>query len=184
MKLHHAFVGFAAAAFATTASAQTLKPGLWEVTNKMQGGGEMGAAMAQAQKEMANMPPEQRKMMEQMMAKHGVKMGAGGPGDMSARICMTKDMVDRDEIPAQQGDCKMTSRQRSGKVMKFAFSCANPPSTGDGVYTFVSPEAYNVKMNVRTTIEGKPQTMLMDGAGKWIGADCGSVKPLRPPQSK
>jgi len=27
----------------------------------------------------------------------------------------------------------------------------------------------------------KPETMAMDGSGKWLSADCGSVKPLQPP---
>ena len=47
------------------AAAQTLKPGLWELTNKMQGGsGQMQDSMAQMQKQIASMPPEPRKMME------------------------------------------------------------------------------------------------------------------------
>jgi hypothetical protein len=104
---------------ALPAAAQTLKPGLWEVTNKMQGGsGQMQNAMSEMQKQMASMPPEQRKMIEEQMAKSGVKMGAGGPaGGMSMQICMTKEMVEKNEVPAQQGDCKTTSQARSGNTM-------------------------------------------------------------------
>ena len=51
--------------WALNAHAQTVKPGLWEMTNKMQSGsGEMEKAMAEAQKAMADLPPEQRKMMQ------------------------------------------------------------------------------------------------------------------------
>ena len=182
MKLHHALVALAAGTFAVTASAQNLKPGLWEVTHKMGGSGEMGAAMAQMQKEMANMPPEQRKMMQEMVAKHGVQMGAGGPGGTSTRICMTREMVERSDVPMQQGDCRTTTQQRSGNTMKFAVKCTNPPSSGDGQVTFVSSEAYNMKMNMRTTIDGKPENVTMEGFGKWISADCGNVKPFQPPK--
>ena len=53
-------------AMAVPAKAQNMKPGSWEVTNQM--GGEMGAKMAAAQKQMqqqlASLPPEQRKQME------------------------------------------------------------------------------------------------------------------------
>jgi Protein of unknown function (DUF3617) len=185
MKLHHALVALAAAAFAVGASAQNLKPGLWEVTNNMKSSsGEMEKAMAQAQQQMAGMPPEQRRMMEQMMAKQGMQMGAGGPGAMSSRICMTQEMVERNEIPAQQGDCRTTSQQRTGNTMKFAFSCTNPPSSGEGTYTFVSSEAYTVKMAVHSTMQGKRETMNMDGSGKWLGANCGNIKPMRPSQTK
>lgn len=178
MKLQYTWL--AAAAFATGASAQNLKPGLWEVTNKMGGSGDMGAAMAQMQKEMANMPPEQRKMMQEMMKKQGVQMGPGG--GMSSRICMTKEMTERNEVPAHQGDCRMTNQQRSGNTLKFAMKCTNPPATGEGQVTIASPEAYTMRMNMKTTIDGKPQAMSMDAAGKWIGADCGALKPVQPPR--
>ena len=50
-------------------TAQTLKPGLWEINNKMQSGsGQLEKGMAEMQKEMAAMPPEQRKTMQDMMA--------------------------------------------------------------------------------------------------------------------
>ena len=65
---------FAFAMFATTsvtllllaalpAHAQTMKPGLWEVNNKLGGSPEMDKAMAQMQEQMANLPPAQRKAM-------------------------------------------------------------------------------------------------------------------------
>ena len=185
MKLHHALAGLAAAAFCVNASAQNLKPGLWEVTNTMKSGsGDMEKSMAQMQQQMASMPPEQRKMMEKMMAERGMKMGAGAGGGMSVRTCMTREMVERNEIPAQQGDCKTTSQSRSGNTIRMAFSCSNPPSSGEGTYTIVSPEAYTMKMNVKSTVQGKPETMNMDAAGKWLGADCGSIKPIAQPPKK
>ena len=178
-KLHFVIAAFIAAA-ALPAAAQTLKPGLWEVTNKMQGGsGQMQNAMSEMQKHMASMPPEQRKMMEQQMAKSGVKMGAGGPaGGMSVQVCMTREMVEKNDLPSQQGDCKTTSQGRSGNTMKMAFACTNPPSSGDGQVTFNSPESYTSKMNVSTQVDGKPEKISMEGTGKWLAADCGNVKPM------
>jgi len=182
MKPHH-FIAAALAVFASAAGAQSLKPGLWEITNKMQtSSGQMEAQMAQAQQQMANMPPEQRKMMEEMMAQRGMKMGAGGPGGMSVKVCMTKEMVERNEVPAQQrGDCKTTQQSRSGNTMKMAFTCTNPASSGEGQVTFASPEAYSMKMAVSTVVQGKPEKINMDGAGKWLGTDCGTVKPMAMP---
>ena len=51
--------------------------------------------MAQMQQQMASMTPEQRKMMQDMMGKQGVGIGAGGPCGMSVKVCMTKEMVER-----------------------------------------------------------------------------------------
>ncbi len=186
MKPHH-FAAAAAAAFAismaSTAGAQTMKPGLWEITHKMQfNNGQAEPQMSQLQQQMANMPPEQRKMVEELMAKQGVKMGPGGPaGGMSMKICMTREMVERNELPAQRGDCKTTAQSRSGNTMKMAFACANPPSSGEGQVTFATPESYNMKMVVNTQVEGKSEKVNMDGAGKWLGSDCGNIKPMTSP---
>ncbi len=183
MKPHH-LLAAALMAFATTAGAQALKPGLWEVTHKMNSGvSQMDQQRAQMQKQMAAMPPAQRKQMEEMMAKHGTQMpGAAAGGGMSMKMCMTREMAERNEIPAQQGDCKTTQQSRSGNTMKMAFACTNPPSSGEGQYTFTSPEAYSMKMAVSTTVQGKAQKMNMEGSGKWLGADCGNVKPITSPK--
>jgi hypothetical protein len=181
MKSNHLFAA-ALAGFACAAGAQSLKPGLWEINQKMQMSGAQGAQMAEAQQQMANLPPEQRKMMEEMMAKQGVKMGQGGPGGgMSIQMCMTREMAERNDVPTQRGDCKTTQQSRSGKTMKMAFTCANPPSSGEGEVTFASPEAYNMKMAVTTQAQGKPEKMNMEASGKWLASDCGNIKPMMPP---
>lgn len=167
------------------ASAQTMKPGLWESSQKVQmGGGSMSKEMAAAQEQMAKMPPEQRKMMEEMMAKQGVSMsmGAGGPGTVAIKMCMTKEMVDKDEIPAAQGDCTSTKSPRVGNTMKIAFNCTKPPSSGEGQITFNGPDSYSMKMAVTTTVKGQPQKVDMDGTGRWLGTDCGTVKPMVMPK--
>ncbi|WP_332774558.1 DUF3617 domain-containing protein [Polaromonas sp.] len=171
-------------AMAAGASAQTMKPGLWEIHNKMQSGsGEMEKAMADMQKQMAGMPPEQRKQMQDMMGKQGMAMGQGGAGGMSVKMCMTKEMAERNEMPAQQqGDCKTTHSPRSGNTMKFAYTCAQPPSSGEGQITYVSDTAYTMKMVTTTTVKGKAEKMNMDASGKWLSADCGNVKPIASPK--
>jgi hypothetical protein len=164
------------------ALAQNLKPGLWEISNRMSGNAEMNSAMADAQKAMAGLPPEQRKMMEEMMAKQGVRMGAGAGGAMAVQVCMSKEMVERNELPAQQGDCKTTSQGRSGNTMKMAFTCTNPPSSGEGQVTFIGSDAYSSKMNVTTLVNGKQEKVTMDGAGRFVSADCGTLKPMQMPK--
>lgn len=173
-----------AAALCLPAAAQTLKPGLWEVQQKMQGSGEMNQAMEEMRKNMASLPPEQRKQMEAMMAQQGVQMKPGTGGGMSMRMCMSKEMAERNEIPANQGDCKTTSQQRSGNTMRMAFTCTRPPSTGETQFTFTSPEAYTMRMTATTTAGGKSEKVTMDGTGKWISADCGTLKPMVPAAGK
>lgn len=168
---------------AASSAAQTLKPGLWEISQKMQSAsGEMEKGMADMQKQMAAMSPEQRKMMQDLMAKQGVGVGAGGPGPMTIKVCMTKDMVERNEVTTQEGDCKATNAPRVGNTMKLSFVCTQPPTSGEGQMTFTSPEAYASKMTVKSARKGNSETMTMDMQGKWLSAECGAIKP--PPMAK
>ncbi len=170
---------------AGAANAQTMKPGLWEITNQMQGapGSQTAGAMAEMQKQLASMPPEQRKMMEDMMAKKGVQMGAASGGGMAVKVCITPEMAARNDVAQhQQGDCSHTNSPRVGNTMKFAYVCTKPPSRGEGQVTFTSPEAYSMQMKSTTTIKGKEESMDMQANGKWLGSDCGSVKPLGQPK--
>lgn len=171
------------AAFAVgAAAAQNLKPGLWEIQQKAGGNSQMEQAAAQMQKEMANLPPEQRKQMEAMMARHGVQMSTAPGGGMSTRVCLTREMVERDEIPSNQGDCKMTRRQRSGNTLSMAFTCSKPPSSGESEVVFQGPEAYTMKTTATTTVEGKPERVTIEGTGKWLSADCGNLRPPNVPR--
>ncbi|RYF34539.1 MAG: DUF3617 domain-containing protein, partial [Comamonadaceae bacterium] len=95
------------------------------------------------------------------------------------KVCLTRKMVERNEIPANQGDCKTTQQSRSGNTLKMAFSCARPPSTGESQLTLVSSEAFNSRTTVTSSAGGKPQTTTIEGTGKWLGADCGTVQPVR-----
>lgn len=183
MKLLHTISRIAAAcallASVGVVQAQSVKPGLWEITTQMQGeSAEMKEAMAEAQKAMENMPPEQRKMMQDMLARQGVQMGKGGPGSMSVKICLTKEMAERNEVDAHQDGCTHTRSQRSGNTMAFSFVCTQPPSSGEGQVTFHTAESYSMQMSSTSGPKGKGEKMSMQGKGRWLGADCGSVKPV------
>ena len=180
MRLSIAVAGAVLAAAALPAAAQALKPGLWEVRQKMQGSGEMDKAMADMQRQMASMPPEQRKQVEATMAARGVQMGQAAGGGMSVKVCMTKEMAERNEVPAAQGNCKTTSQKRTGNTMAVAFSCTDPASSGDSTITFDGPESYTSKTNVTTQKNGKTEKFTMEGTGRFVSADCGSVKPIQP----
>lgn len=156
---------------------QKLAPGLWE-TKMNVGGKDMEAAMARARAQMAQMPPEQRKMMESAMAKQGVGLtGAGG-----IRYCLGKEQAERGDVPQDKdGRCKRDSVKTSGNTTSFAFTCTEPPSKGEGTITFTSDKAYSMKMNVTSTIDGQTRTTEMTQNATWLGADCGDLKPRAAP---
>ena len=173
--------GFCAAALAVaclSATAQTQAPGLWEHTIAIKGG-EMEKAMAQMQKELAAMPPEQRKAMEQMMASRGVGSGAKGT---TVQLCVTPEDAARKTGPKMgSGNCTQEVVQRSSSTMKVKWQCTGEhPSSGEGEVTFASDKAYTGKAVVTTTMKGKPETVNIEQSGRWLAADCGATQPRTP----
>jgi hypothetical protein len=172
---------FGALAFSAAAQAQSIKPGLWEMNQKMGGSAQMDQSMAHMQQQMANMPPAQRKQREDMLAKQGMSMPTpGAGGSVVMKVCITPEMAAKQDMPMQnEGDCTSTVTSRSASALKMSIVCKNPPSTGEGTYTFSGDTAYTMKMVMNTTHKGKPQTMTLDGQGKWVAAACGAIKPLK-----
>ena len=180
MKFKHTLSAGAMLLTALSAGAQTQAPGLWEhVVSMKSAGGEMENAMAELQKQMAAMPPEQRRQMEQMMSSRGVTLGAQGT---TVKVCVTKEQAARPAEPKLTGDCKQQDVQRSGNSMKFRFDCTRPEAvSGEGEMTFPSDKAYSGKTRVTRQADGKGQQMTMEMSGKWLSADCGDIKPVTRP---
>lgn len=161
------------------AAAQGMKPGLWEMSQKPQLDAAQQAKMEQAQKAMANMPAEQRQMMEQMMSQRGISMSAMAGGVISVKTCVSKEQAERHEMPvSENGRCKHDV-QRSGKTVRTHFVCTDPASEGDGEFTFDSPEHYSSKLSIKRG----DKTMSVSGEARWLGADCGSIKPHGAPKN-
>lgn len=154
-----------------------LKPGLWEHSYKLgSASGKLEAAMKEAQAALAQMPPEQRKMMEQMLAKQGMGLGADG---QKLRLCLSPEDVARDEPPPAQDGCKQTSK-RQGNTWTISFQCparnGEGASSGNGTLTLKDPGNYEGRFTVTTSIDGKPEQMQMSTSGRWISADCGNLR--------
>ena len=158
---------------------QKMRPGLWEHSVNMKSqSGQMEAAMAEMQKSLASMPPEQRKQMEQMMAQQGVGMG---PKGQTVKVCITKEQADLDNVPQQEG-CTQKVQRVDASTMKVAFACkggqGQPPSSGEGTITMQGPTAYTGQFKFKTQNQGKPEQIDMAQSGKWLSANCGAIKPM------
>ena len=161
--------------------AQSTKPGLWDITQKMGGNAEMDQAMAQMQQQMAGMSAAEKKMMQDMLAKQGMSMPTTGAcGGMAMKVCITPEMAAKQDMPVQaDGECTTTITSRSANTLKMNFVCKKPPSSGEGTYTFSGDTAYTMKMQMKSMHQGKPVNTTLDGQGKWLSASCGSVKPMK-----
>ncbi|MDH4465568.1 DUF3617 domain-containing protein [Acidovorax sp.] len=169
------------AASLSHAQVQKMRPGLWEhsVTMKSQSG-QMEAAMAQAQKSLADMPPAQRRQMEEMLAQQGVSLGAKAT---TVKVCVTPEQADLDRLPPAQDGCTHKLQRTSPNTLSTTFSCpaaqGRPGSSGSGTMTMSSPTAYTGRYKVETQTAGKPEQLDMEQTGRWLAADCGAIKPVR-----
>ncbi|OEZ54315.1 MULTISPECIES: DUF3617 domain-containing protein [unclassified Duganella] len=159
---------------AVQASAQTIKPGLWELSNKVKtGNAQTDQAMGMALKQLANMPPEQRAQIEAMMKQNGASLPkAGADGGMVITACVTPEMVAKKELPMnQKGKCTSKSEPVAGG-MNISFSCTEPASSGTGTLRFNGDSSYVMNMNVSSEAGGKPQNVQVESTGRWLGASC------------
>ena len=162
----------AVALLAGAAHAQSMRPGQWEMSNKMNTSNvESNQAMNGLLKQLANLPPDQRAKVEAMMAQNGATMPKlTANGGISLTACITEEMARRQEVPTgQQGNCKSNNQPVQGG-MNVSFICTNPASSGQGHLTFNGDTAFTMTMDVSSEARGVPEQMTIETAGRWLGA--------------
>lgn len=170
---------------ALPAAAQTMKPGLWSLSNSVTSNDpEIAQAMSAMQRHMANMSPEQRQQMQKMMQQNGVQLDIGAGGALQTKLCMTREMAQRKEFPVQQGDCKQSFTQQSPTRGHIAFTCTRSKVSGEGDLTADGDTSYRARMKIRSEEQGRNQVVDMDVTGKWLSADCGAIRPMPIPRAK
>ena len=167
---------------AIAADVPPIKPGLWEMVNESQqlDGQPMPNYSAQMAEQLKNMPPQMRQQIEAQMKAQGIQMAPAAGGGAAVRMCLTQDMISRNEWQRSDGACLNQTVSRSGNTWRWKVSCTQPPGQGEGSTTFTSPEAYSGEVRMTTQHGGKPQTMTMKHRANWISSDCGGLKPVQP----
>ncbi|QBE62333.1 DUF3617 domain-containing protein [Pseudoduganella lutea] len=168
------------AACAQAAHGAALKPGLWEMTSKVASATpETMQALALAQQQMATLPAEQRRAIDQMLARHGVTMQLAEGGGVKVNFCLTKEQAANPRLPSgQPGQCDTTQTPVPGGL-NITFKCNKPPSSGKGQVIFEGDSGYSMRMDVDSTVQGQAQQMTVESAGRWVTADCGSTLPVQ-----
>ncbi len=166
-----------AALLSPPAGAQPLniEPGLWEHSMQMtSNSGQMEEAMRQARQQLDALPPAQRQMMEQMMAAQGVSFGKD---ETSFRLCITAADIADNKLHLADENCTQQIVERSGDRIHIRFSCAgDPPSSGEGNITIISPREYTGTAVIQTEMDGKPEEFNVNQKARWISADCGNLR--------
>lgn len=156
-----------------------MKPGLWEHSFVIKSdSGEVEKALADAKKKLASMPPEQRKMMEEIMASKG--LGISDKGN-NIKVCISKTQAENLDIPQNQGqNCKTEVLERTNTHVKMKFNCTGGSETsGNAEFTLTSPTSYTGVAVVNTKVKGAQEKMSLDQKGKWLSANCGNIKEIQ-----
>lgn len=169
---------------ALAAMAQDMKPGLWELTNNVgSSNGQMQAAISEMRKQLASMPPDQRQAMQQMLAKNGVQLDLDAGGALRSKMCLTREMIARQEVPMQDGNCAYKMTPMGANQLQVTFTCSQPHASGEGVLTVDSPTSYHARMTVHNQ-DQPDQAVDMDASGRWLASSCGNVRPIQAPGAK
>lgn len=159
-------------------AAAKMTPGLWEHSFTIKSeSGKIEKAMAEMKKQLASMPVEQRKMMEDMLSKQG--MALGSDKGSSVKVCISKEQAENLDFPQYQNDnCKNEILKKSSTTVDMKFTCEGSTKTeGVAQVTMINDKKFNSKAEISITKDNKVEKMNMNSNGKWLSADCGNIKP-------
>lgn len=165
-------------ALATVATAATpfmlhVNTGLWEITNNVRISGIQNM-MGMDPATMAQMQPAMRARMQAAMS------AMNGLHASKVKSCVTQKDLDRPFKPGmeQPGEtCKYDVLSGSAMDESVHVRCSGRQNM-DGTFHFSAPTPVSMKghMDMSFAQQGHAMTMSNDMSGRWLGADCGSVK--------
>ena len=168
-----AAAGLILAAWAVKAETPlAVKPGLWEIVSHRDTKG-----MPQIPPEaLEGLPPEKRAQIEEAI-KNQTKPHV-------SKSCLTDEQLKRGFTLGDKESmksCKRTVLKSTSKVLDMRIECGGQRTTvGDIHYEAVDPATMNATINMTMNDGQKTMTMKNVMHGKWLGADCGDVKPHEP----
>lgn len=155
------------------------KTGLWETTSTMEMSGmpAMPQMPAIPEEQLSKMTPQQRAQIEAMIKSR--MGGIGAPRTTTSKTCMTADSMKQALNMSKQENCTQKVISSSSSMQNIHVECTQGKMnmTGDMMVERVDSE--HAKGNVMMKATGEQNmTMKMSFTSKWLGSDCGDVKPL------
>lgn len=160
----------------------TIKPGLWQIQMTLPGGmkgNPMAGQIEMMKSQMASLPPDQRREMEKVIAglqAQGTEFTSDG---LRTNQCITKEDIARFDFMGNKGpdSCTRKSTPMPGG-MNVSMQCTKPKMNLDAVVKFQGENAYTFQSTATMAgPDGKMTTQKSSGSGKWLGSDCGLLKP-------
>ena len=153
------------------------EPGLWEL--RLVDGSSLASLALSVEQAFKNLPDAQRKQMERLM---------GGSNRVALptviQQCFTPELARSDLktlLAEHDVQCSELEWQESAGSGRFSFVCTNPDGdwTGQGRIENATARSFNSEATVQGKYKGQPVTLDMKHEARWLGPDCGDVKPLQ-----
>lgn len=158
------------AAFLQAQDAKDIKPGLWEIQHKTAVDGQ---ELPDMNKMLEQVPPEMRGQVQAMMAKNGA-----GMTDKGVTICITPEQIANQQYGNDpKSKCQLSDMKHEGNVTHMKMQCSKPKGEGETTVTRLSPESWTSVSKMTMEENGAPHAMNSESTAKWLGSDCGEVKP-------
>lgn len=160
-----------------------INPGLWVVQHQ----GTMGANgvtmpmpdATQLQGLMKNLSPQARAQVEKHIGANGTAMASG----QDVKVCISPEQAAKNEFPTDpSGQCKLINNSRVGNTITIKMQCTKGDM--DAVITLNDATSWNSTMKGSAQNGTQNYTMDMQATGKWLGNDCGTLKPFGLAQGK
>lgn len=176
MALHRVFLGILLLPVAAaTHAAPDILPGLWESSVEVSSAsGQYEQAMAEAQKMLAELPAEQREMMEQMMASRGIHFDLAS---RTVQTCLTQDAIDDMDIAQTRDGCTQSVEEESPDRYVMTLQCDDAETSGEGEFVVHDDKHYTGTIVMQTAMNGQADTLTMKQEGRWLDSDCGAIQP-------
>ena len=148
-----------------------VKPGLWEITSM----GSATGAPPIPPEALAKLSPEQRAKMEAAMQAAMARNGQ----PRTSKSCITQAQLEKGpNFGPHDKSSKQTIVSRTASLMETRVECTGEQKMS-GTFRFQALSRETVRGEVTMAISGGGNTMNSNRTleGKWLGADCGSVKP-------
>jgi uncharacterized protein DUF3617 len=145
-----------------------IKPGLWEINTDM----ERSGVPPIPPEVLARLTPEQRAKMDQQPT---------GPRHSVSKRCLTQADVDKgfEPMTGMEGAKCTRSVTADTPTLRAGHLACSGEMSGGGNYRFEARAPESIVGNWDVTMSSGDRTMTMKGTthGKWLGSDCGDVKP-------
>lgn len=147
-----------------------VKPGLWEHSIDLKSeSGRLEMALEMARMQMELLPPAQRQVVEDTLARQGIKADFV---NQTFQNCISVEEAASGRFSfAEDGGCEQTRVASNGATTHISFTCAQ----GEGELSLTNGSSYTGTSRMQLNFGGVIEKATATHSGRWIGESCAAL---------